>query len=80
MEKSHLNALYDQIGRPREVPDSFRPNPSDIRQRLLPKIRIGWNYHPNKIEGNTLTLGEPRALLIRGLRAARGEPVFESDK
>ena len=28
------------------------------------KVRLDWNYHSNRIEGNTLTYGETELLLI----------------
>ena len=33
-------------------------------QRLWDKLRLEWNYHSNRIEGNTLSYGETELLLI----------------
>ena len=41
---------------------------------MLQKFRLDWNYHSNAIEGNSLTLGETRSLLLHGL-TAEGKPL-----
>lgn len=41
---------------------------------MLQKFRLDWNYNSNAIEGNSLTLGETRSLLLHGLTAA-GKPM-----
>ncbi|MEJ7661207.1 MAG: hypothetical protein WKG07_17150 [Hymenobacter sp.] len=41
---------------------------------MLQKFRLEWNYNSNAIEGNSLTLGETRSLLLHGLTAA-GKPM-----
>ena len=40
----------------------------------MSKLRIESNYHSNAIEGNSLTLGETRSLILHGL-TARGKPM-----
>ena len=42
--------------------------------RIGQKLRIEWNYHSNAIEGNSLTLGETRSLILHGL-TAQGKPL-----
>ena len=54
--------------------DDLRPLSSDAVGRLTQKLRIEWNYHSNAIEGNVLTLGETRTLILHGL-TARGKPM-----
>lgn len=54
--------------------DDLRPLTPDAVGRLAQKLRIEWNYHSNAIEGNTLTLGETRTLILHGL-TARGKPM-----
>ena len=49
--------------------DALRPLPSDIVGRIEQKLRIESNYHSNAIEGNSLTLGETRSLILHGLTA-----------
>ena len=41
---------------------------------LLQKIRFDWNFHSNNIEGNTLTYGETKSLLLWGI-TADGKPL-----
>lgn len=54
--------------------DDLRPLTPDAVGRLAQRLRIEWNYHSNAIEGNTLTLGETRTLILHGL-TARGKPM-----
>jgi len=43
-----------------------QPLKKDDHDRLWSKLRLDWNYHSNRIEGNTLTYGETEILLIHG--------------
>ena len=54
--------------------DALRPLPSDVVGRIEQKLRIESNYHSNAIEGNSLTLGETRSLILHGL-TAHGKPM-----
>lgn len=45
---------------------SLQPLAQENGERLWKKIRLEWNYHSNRIEGNTLTYGETELLLIHG--------------
>ena len=54
--------------------DELRPLPPDVVARVEQKIRLESNYHSNAIEGNTLTLGETRSLILHGL-TAHGKPM-----
>ena len=54
--------------------DALRPLPPDVIARVAQKIRLEFNYHSNAIEGNALTLGETRNLILHGL-TARGKPM-----
>ncbi len=54
--------------------DALRPLAPEQEQRVLQKFRLDWNYHSNAIEGNSLTLGETRSLLLHGL-TAEGKPL-----
>ncbi len=49
--------------------DALRPLRADIVGRIEQKLRIESNYHSNAIEGNSLTLGETRSLILHGLTA-----------
>ena len=53
---------------------TLRPLPHDVIARIAQKIRLEFNYHSNAIEGNTLTLGETRNLILHGL-TAHGKPI-----
>lgn len=63
-----------EIDRMKVELDDLRPLTPDAVGRLAQKLRIEWNYHSNAIEGNTLTLGETRTLILHGL-TARGKPM-----
>lgn len=63
-----------EIDRLKAELDDLRPLPPDATGRLAQKLRIEWNYHSNAIEGNALTLGETRTLILHGL-TARGKPM-----
>ncbi len=63
-----------EIDRLKAELDSLRPLSPDAVGRLTQKLRIEWNYHSNAIEGNALTLGETRTLILHGL-TARGKPM-----
>lgn len=40
----------------------------------MQKLRLDWNYHSNHLEGNSLTFGETKALILFGITAA-GKPL-----
>lgn len=40
----------------------------------MQKFRLDWNFHSNHLEGNTLTYGETKALLLFGI-TAQGKPL-----
>lgn len=63
-----------EIDRLKAELDDLRPLPPDATERLAQKLRIEWNYHSSAIEGNALTLGETRTLILHGL-TARGKPM-----
>ena len=67
-------ATIAEIDRLKAELDQLRPLPPDAMGRLAQKLRIEWNYHSNAIEGNVLTLGETRTLILHGL-TARGKPI-----
>jgi Fic family protein len=53
--------------------DSLRPISTEQERRIMQKFRLDWNYHSNHLEGNTLTFGETKALILFGL-TAQGKP------
>ena len=64
----------DAVNRLKRELDALRPLPPDTVARVAQKLRIDANYHSNAIEGNSLTLGETRSLILHGL-TARGKPM-----
>ena len=54
--------------------DSLRPLDSEAEARIMQKFRLDWNYHSNNIEGNSLTYGETKALILFGI-TAQGKPL-----
>ena len=61
--------LFAALDRLKADLDALRPLAPEQEQRVLQKFRLDWNYHSNAIEGNSLTLGETRSLLLHGLTA-----------
>ena len=68
--------ILDSIDRLKQELDGLRPLPPEVTGRVEQKLRIESNYHSNALEGNTLTLGETRSLVLHGL-TARGKPMRE---
>ena len=58
----------------KEELDCLRPLRSEVVAQVEQKLRIEANYHSNAIEGNTLTFGETRSLILHGL-TAHGKPM-----
>ena len=58
----------------KEELDSLRPLPTSVVAQVEQKLRLESNYHSNAIEGNSLTLGETRSLILHGL-TAHGKPM-----
>lgn len=56
--------------------DNLRPLQTEQEQRIMQKFRLDWNYHSNHIEGNSLTYGETKALLLFGI-TAQGKPFSD---
>jgi len=54
--------------------DALRPINKDQEARIMQKFRLDWNYHSNHLEGNSLTFGETKALLLHGI-TAQGKPL-----
>lgn len=54
--------------------DSYRPLDSELEARIMQKFKLDWNYHSNNLEGNSLTYGETKALILHGI-TAQGKPL-----
>ena len=69
-----MSNVIEEIDRLKEELDALRPLPPDVLARVEQKLRIESNYHSNAVEGNSLTLGETRSLILHGL-TAHGKPM-----
>ena len=69
-----MTSPLQAITRLREELDALRPLPPDVLARVEQKLRLEANYNSNAIEGNTLTYGETRSLILHGL-TAQGKPL-----
>lgn len=49
--------------------DALRPLNPDQEKQIWQKFRFDWNYHSNNIEGNSLTFGETKSLLLHNITA-----------
>ena len=54
--------------------DSLRPLDIGLEERVMQKLRLDWNYHSNSIEGNSLTYGETKSLILHHI-TAQGKPL-----
>ena len=54
--------------------DAMRPLEADQVGQATQRLQLEWTYHSNAIEGNSLTYGETRALLMHGV-TAKGKPL-----
>ncbi|MGB3776876.1 MAG: Fic family protein, partial [Tunicatimonas sp.] len=54
--------------------DTLRPLRPEDEQRIMQKFRLDGNYHSNHLEGNSLTYGETKALLLFNI-TAQGKPL-----
>ena len=54
--------------------DDLRPLDAEAEARIMQKFRLDWNYHSNNLEGNSLTYGETKALILFGI-TAQGKPL-----
>lgn len=71
-----LKNLLDKARDLKNQLDSLRPLSAEVEGRVMQKLRIDWNFHSNNMEGNSLTYGETRALLLYGM-TAKGKPLSD---
>lgn len=69
-----LIELLDKIDKLKSELDAHGELSPEAKERLIQHIRFEWNYHSNAIEGNQLTLGETKSLLLYGL-TSKGKPL-----
>ncbi|MEM1327091.1 MAG: Fic family protein [Bacteroidota bacterium] len=68
-----LKAIIQEIDQLRIALDRHRPFNESKINRLQQKVKLQWNYHSNRIEGNTLTESETKTFLLNGITAG-GKP------
>ena len=73
---SKMVAIKKAIELKKEL-DTLRPINTEQEQRIMQKFRLDWNYHSNHLEGNSLTYGETKALLLFGV-TAQGKPLKDT--
>jgi len=54
--------------------DLLRPLSKEAEARIMQKFRLDWNYHSNHLEGNSLSYGETKALILFNI-TAQGKPL-----
>ena len=69
-----MSDIITKIDQLEQELDSLRPLQPETVARVAQKLRIEFCYHSNAVEGNSLTLGETRSLILHGL-TARGKPM-----
>ena len=69
-----LKDTLEKINRLSEELEKLRPLSAENEQRVMQKFRLDWNYNSNNLEGNTLTYGETKALLLFSI-TAQGKPL-----
>ena len=69
LQRRYMNNVIEHIDRMKSELGELRPLPSEVVGRIEQKLRIKSNYHSNAIEGNSLTLGETKSMMLRGLTA-----------
>lgn len=57
-----------------EVLTKLRPLNQEQEAIIMQKFRLDWNYNSNNLEGNSLTFGETKALILFGI-TAQGKPL-----
>ena len=62
-ELEKVNQLIEQLFNQWQA---LQPLKVEYQERFDKKVRLDWNYHSNKIEGNTLTYNETKSLLDEG--------------
>lgn len=64
---SRINLLKEEL-------DALRPISPEQEKKIMQKFRLDWNYHSSNIEGNSLTFGETKALILFG-HTAQSKPL-----
>jgi Fic family protein len=65
-----LQDLIQKIDKSKAQLHELRPIKSEYNTAICQKFQLEFNYHSNHIEGNTLTLGETKNLILRGMEVS----------
>ncbi len=66
----NLQDLKQKIDEAKTQLDQLRPIKLEYNSAICQKFQLEFNYHSNHIEGNTLTLGETKNLILRGMEVS----------
>lgn len=69
-----MSNIFNECAALKAELDNQRPLSVDDEQRVMQKFRLDWNYHSNHLEGNSLSYGETKALILFGI-TAQGKPL-----
>ena len=67
---TQIQNLINQLDILKATLDNLRPIKTEYNTTICQKFQLEFNYHSNHIEGNTLTLGETKNLILRGLEVS----------
>ncbi len=65
-----LEDLLNQIDQKKEELRNLRPIKAEYLSRIRDKFKLEYNYYSNHIEGNTLTIGETKSLILHSYATA----------
>lgn len=72
--EDHIVSLLQEAENLKKELDSLRPLDKEREAIIMQKLRLDWNFHSNHLEGNSLTFGETKALILFGI-TAQGKPL-----
>jgi hypothetical protein len=58
-----VEEVLKRIEKLKQEVDKHRHLQPEQIEKLLQKTRLGWSFHSNHIEGNSLTYGEKKSLI-----------------
>jgi Fic family protein len=65
-----IQLLIDKINTLKQELESLRPIKPEYNSKITQKFQLEFNYYSNNIEGNTLTIGETKSLILKGMEAS----------
>lgn len=70
----NIASLLQEAEQLKKELDHLRPLDKEQEAIIMQKLRLDWNFHSNHLEGNSLTFGETKALILFGI-TAQGKPL-----